>query len=152
MFLKLSLHILVIAALFSLTGCGGDGTAPELGTVTGTVTLDGDPLPDATVLFQPETGRPSVGITDSDGKYSLKYIEAEGAKVGKHTVSITTRRGGGDVGDDPGAGVGDGTEEAEAPAGKPVPELVPDKYNIRSELKVEVVAGSNTHDFKLLSK
>ncbi len=63
------LPCLLIAAC--LAGCGGDGL--QLVQVNGTVTLDGQPLVGAAVIFHPDGGRPSVGETDSEGRYSLKY-------------------------------------------------------------------------------
>ena len=64
---QLACASLVIA--LSLTGCGSDG--PERGVVTGKVTLNGDPLPNADVEFQPEEGSPSYGMTDEKGRYDL---------------------------------------------------------------------------------
>lgn len=63
---------------------------PALGPVIGTVTLDGKPLADVTVMFQPENGRASTGTTDAEGKYELVFTEvAKGAKVGPHKVSFS---------------------------------------------------------------
>ncbi|MFW6172061.1 MAG: carboxypeptidase-like regulatory domain-containing protein, partial [Planctomycetota bacterium] len=86
---------LVLVSLFCL-GCGDSG--PERGYVEGTVTMDGEPLPDAVVTFQPEdTGRPSYGKTDENGHYELQYTsDKKGALVGMHRVTISTfERGGG---------------------------------------------------------
>ena len=72
-----------------LAGCeGADGIAP----VSGVVTLNGAPLPDALVRFQPQpTGSPSSAITDSSGRFTLKYTrDANGAQVGEHLVAIST--------------------------------------------------------------
>ena len=63
---------------------------PALGPVIGTITLDGKPLADVTVMFQPENGRASTGLTDAEGKYELTFTEvAKGAKVGPHKVSFS---------------------------------------------------------------
>lgn len=72
-----------------VTGCGRSDL-PELGTVSGTVTLDGQPLADAIVNFTPvQAGRPSTGQTDSSGHYTLLYVaDVEGAVVGKHSVTV----------------------------------------------------------------
>lgn len=124
-----------VAVLVGLCGCGGSGVkVPSLGQVEGTVTLDGEPLPDATVLFQPAVGKdgPSQGITNSEGKYKLTYVPGHpGASITEHAVRITGK-------------------SAMAPASEK--ELVPPKYNIQSQLKVTVEAGDNTHDFELKSK
>lgn len=131
----------IVTILLALTvlGCGGsDG--PELGQVEGTIKLDGEPLKNANVIFQPEKGRPSTGTTDEDGHYELQYTQdKQGAVVGKHTVKITTFREA-----DPDA------EDASKKAG--APERIPAKYNVNSELTADVAAGSNDpKDFELKS-
>ncbi len=104
---------------------------PALGTVTGTVTLDGRPLPDALVLFTPEgPGRTAQGRTDADGRYALVYLrDIAGATLGPHTVQIITA-------DD---------EEAGA-------EPLPDRYHAKSELSAAVQPGGNAFDFDLSSR
>lgn len=72
----------------AVTGCGG-GSELDVGEVTGVVTLDGKPLPNAVVTFVPKAGGPSgVGTTDAEGKYQLLTVEEAGAVVGEHLVSI----------------------------------------------------------------
>jgi hypothetical protein len=110
-----------------LSGCGSSG--PELGIVSGTVTLDGQPLDGATVIFQPEVGKASFGRTDELGRYELRYLkDTMGAVVGPHQIEIRL--------------AGDST---------PV-EPLPARYNDQSELTADVVKGDNPLDFKLLSK
>ena len=84
----------VVLALSGLAlGCGSDDR-PELGDVTGTVTLNGQPLAAAAVIFQPtgqNTGRASRSVTDQEGHYRLNYLrDIDGAVVGSHKVYITT--------------------------------------------------------------
>jgi hypothetical protein len=65
---RLSSLFLPVLLLFVAVGCaGGNG-------VSGTITLDGEPLPDARVQFTPtdKQGRIASGQTDSNGFYSLK--------------------------------------------------------------------------------
>jgi len=120
----------VIPVLF-FAGCGDSG--PERGEVTGTVTLDGQPLAEATVEFQPQEGAPSYGETDAQGRYRLGYTpEKPGAVVGKHTVSITTGRMKGPP----------GSQEE-------VPERVPPEYNTESTVTREVQPGENVFDFPI---
>ncbi|MBR9800668.1 hypothetical protein GYB59_02745 [bacterium] len=73
-----------------LVGCGGGGDTPELGTVSGTVTIDGKPAGDVLVTFAPTSGgRQSTGETGDDGSYRLVYSTDEmGAMIGEHTVII----------------------------------------------------------------
>lgn len=116
------------------TGCG-EGTpsdTPDLGRVSGIVTLDGNPLANVTVTFEPETGKPSFGGTDESGHYELVYSKSEqGAKIGQHTVRVTTpTEGPEDAGKDP----------------------IPAKYNTKSTLKKEVKAGTNEVNLELTSK
>lgn len=134
--------------LLSLPGCGGNGDQPDLGQVTGTITLDGKPLGGVAVVFQPEKGRPARGKTDADGKYELTYIrDTRGTKIGRNRVEIAPS----EEGDDP-------TEDIEDPDSLPVKRptksgkpKVPAKYNIKSELEADVQPGDNTFNFELKS-
>ncbi len=138
----LSLALLALAC--SITGC----SSGNIGTVTGTVHLDGEPLEGAMVTFYPqvegsdafENAGTSQGITDANGYYELILSrDAKGAMVGEHLVYIETGVEGG------GGGYGGGDYE------KSSKERVPKRYNSESELKVTVKAGSNTIDFKDLT-
>ena len=90
--------LLVVLAALSTVGC--QGRSYDVAEVSGRVTLDGKPLADAQVMFQPvatsdkntSPGPGSWGKTDSDGRYRLEIVEpAEpGAVVGTHRVTITT--------------------------------------------------------------
>jgi hypothetical protein len=72
-----------------LTGCGG---GPALVGVSGTLTHKGKPVPNAVVFFMPENGRPSTGITDEDGRFTLQYdTEHEGSLVGKGKIAVKAR-------------------------------------------------------------
>jgi len=124
------------AALVLSVGCGSPA-GPELGTVQGTVTLDGDPLPDAVIQFAPNKGRPSTGTTDANGHYTLQYtMDRPGAVIGMHSVRVTTAR----------------TTEGEDGTDQTTPEKVPAKFNTESELTEEVTAGSNTIHIELTSE
>ncbi|MEM7476557.1 MAG: carboxypeptidase regulatory-like domain-containing protein [Planctomycetota bacterium] len=118
----------------AVAGCGSG----DMGYVSGTVTMDGKPLPNAIVEFFPKpSGGLSAGMTDEKGVYEL-YIgrSGKGAKVGEHLVQISTADGGADDGDYGGASK----------------ELVPAKYNVNSELTATVKSGNNTIDFTLDSE
>lgn len=119
-----------IVSLAVLAGCGGETEAlPELGTVTGKVTLDNQPLSDAMIFFEPSKGAMSSGSTDAQGEYVLHFnAETPGAVLGTHTVRISK------------------------PDGEAGPEILPTKYNMESELTAEVTAGDNPIDFQLTSK
>lgn len=88
--------------LLAAVGCGR-GDRPPLGTVRGTVTVDGEPLAGAVVIFEAEGVRPSTGVTDERGRYELTYLrDIQGAVVGTHTVRIATVAEGRSVDEMPG--------------------------------------------------
>lgn len=119
-----------------IAGCS-KGNQPPLGSVTGTVTLDGKPLANADVTFQPVgPGRAAMATTDDQGRYEMTYLnDVKGALVGSTVVMITTAKS--------------GSDDGKTPA---VPERLPKRYHKESTLKVEVAEGSNTFNFDLKSK
>ena len=116
-----------------LVGCSG---ADNVARVTGQVTLDGEALSGARVLFIPlSSGGESSAMTDQDGNYTVQYTrEVQGAEIGEHRVRITTASRG-----DP---------DSTPPEPKRA-ELLPPKYHSKSELTAKVVSGSNTINFDL---
>ena len=86
-----SLCGLFLCGLF-LAGCSYQpDDMPKIAPVSGVVTLDGQPLPEAEILFQPSSGRASTGMTDENGEYTLLFNRnTYGAKVDDHDVSIIT--------------------------------------------------------------
>ena len=131
------------ALLGAVVGCSGEF---PLASVSGVVTLDGKPLENATVFFQPQAkgtesvvGPPSIGVTDATGKYSVATHKlGSGAVVGDHTVSISTfelRM------KDP-----QNSDAVEVVS----PERVPDRYRSPSELSFQVTSrGSDEANFDL---
>jgi hypothetical protein len=136
------LRLLLVCLTGLAVGCG-DGR--QVGTVSGRVTLDGQPLADARVNFQPvgdarNTGIGSFGKTDANGDYSLTLIDekGQGAIVGTHRVMIKAVP----------AGKGDPTDDKARAGG----DRVPPAYNTNSTLTFEVKPGHNTADWKLETK
>jgi hypothetical protein len=132
--------------LFVLTslaaGCGGS----KVGLVSGKVTLDGKPLPNARINFQPigdtaYTGVGSFGQADEHGEYTLKLIDgkATGAIVGKHRVAISAY--------DEGKAPDPSDDRKKGP-----PDRVPLRYNVQTELTFDVKPGPNTANFDLKSR
>ena len=78
--------LVLCACLF--VGCGPSG--PAMLPVSGVVTLDGDPVEGAGVMFSPsQGGRPAMGTTNAAGEFELTTIEpGDGALVGEHKVTI----------------------------------------------------------------
>lgn len=76
-----------------LVGCSG-ADRPDLVEIEGTVTLDGEPLADAQIIFQtadPDSPyqRPASGKTDASGKFTMAtYGNAEGVPLGAYRVGV----------------------------------------------------------------
>ena len=126
----------VAIALVGLTfqGCGDSG--PKMADVKGVVTLDGKPLQDVMLEFQPTSGKgsPSIGYTNREGQYRLRFSRDKwGAVPGEHIVRI-------DFDHEPGS---------DSP--KP-PFKIPAQYNKNSDIRRELTAGANTLAFDLSSK
>lgn len=71
---------------------GGGRDLPELGRVTGKVTMGGAPLTGADVYFTPMDvkAKTAYGRTDEEGEYTLIYDEdARGAVLGKNRVEVS---------------------------------------------------------------
>lgn len=120
----------LLLVLVTLSGCG---RGPRLVPVTGTVKLDGKPLADAAVQFDfGQFPRPAIGRTDAEGKFSLAYLNRAGAPIGSCKVNI----------------------RKQAPAGASgLKELVPEKYNSKSQLLYEITKkGPNDFNFDLNSE
>lgn len=117
-----------------LAGC--TGASSEHGHVTGVVTINGTPIPDATVTFAPKGGgRAAVGMTQQDGSYELNYTPGvKGAKLGVNEVRITTYE----------APELDDNKRVVSPGR---PEKLPPKYSSGQEVTVEVKPGENPLDF-----
>lgn len=126
--------------LLGYCGCGS-GAGGNIGTVEGTVTLDGNPVEEATVRFYPTSGeRGASGKTDRNGHFELRYTrDTMGAIIGDHKVTVSTKV------------VADNYSDDGAEAKK---ETIPRKYVDRkkTDLTATVKQGSNTCDFDLKSK
>jgi hypothetical protein len=68
-------------------GCGGQ----RLVSVSGRLTYQGRPVPSTLVTFQPaDGGRPSKGVTDDDGRFTLRYSRTQdGVSRGSCTAFLT---------------------------------------------------------------
>jgi hypothetical protein len=108
--------------------------------------MDGKPMPHATVVFEPISGERnsgplSQGTTNANGEFTLVTAQGnrEGARVGKHKVSITAYEGEGGVPSSSGAMIGRRL-------------MVPKKYNSESKMTFEVPPeGSTEAHFNLES-
>lgn len=132
---------LVSVGLVLLVAAGCSGRPKNVArSVTGKVTLGGQPLAGATVGFAPvEGGSPAMGKTDANGSYKLIWGRSgsriiEGAQIGESTVMISTFQ--------------EGLPNAKPPRPE-VAEKVPYKYRAESPLKASVKSGSNVFNFDL---
>ncbi len=79
-----------IAALTALSMAGCGGTHEGLVPVSGTVTIDGQPLTQGQVMVAPDGKRASIGPLDENGRFELScYQVGDGVAVGKHAVAVT---------------------------------------------------------------
>jgi hypothetical protein len=77
---------LIVAISFLASGCSSGTSVVE---VNGTVTHRGKKIPRLLLNFVPETGRPSWGYSDENGRFKLIYEkDRDGIQVGKHTVWV----------------------------------------------------------------
>lgn len=114
-----------------LSGCGGKPPGPEKFHVTGSVTLDGQPVESGVISFDSKDGKAGSGGIMS-GSYSAEV------PAGQKIVRINAQRDTGKKGM-----YGETVTE----------EIIPTKYNSDSKEAVEVKSsGENKFDFKLLSK
>lgn len=132
------LRYLAVCAVASImvVGCGAN-SGPPVGAVTGTITLNGQPVPHANITFVPEgKGSPSYGGTDEHGVYRLMFNQKRaGAELGKHNVLVQNRE---PETDDSGNRILSG-----------LPVAIPAKYQQPGSLTAEVRPGSNEVNFTL---
>lgn len=125
---KCRLPAVLVVFTLAVAGCGEPG--PKKYDVTGTVTYDGQPLPQGDIVFHPEDK--SVGPEGGkikDGKYALKVRE------GKNRVEIRATR--------PVPG-------KKGPMGEDaIEDYIPKQYNEKSKLTAEVGSGKTEHEFTL---
>lgn len=115
-----------------LPGCGND----RMG-VSGTVTVDGQPLQTGTINFRPAEGTSgnSAGAGIIDGKYEV--LSDKGIKPGTYKVTIQGFRQ-------------TGRKVRDAQMGM-VDETIPIGFKEAGQLEVTVDSGNTTHDFELHS-
>jgi hypothetical protein len=117
-----------------VAGTAGCSSGDATGEVDGEVVLDGKPLAEGVVHFIPVDGQsPTSSTFVAGGKFHQRV------PIGKHRVEISCvqarplRPG----------------QDADSATGV---EIVPAKYNTRSELQTEVVKGKNPVRYELISK
>lgn len=129
--------LVLLSVLLCIAGCGRKGPPPrKLVPVSGTVTLDGKPLPDGFLSFVSPTEGSLESFPIKEGKFTGK------ASLGGRTVEIIAVR---DAQPPPSGGAG-----AQAPPMATRTNYLPAKYSMNSALKADVTeAGPNTYSFEL---
>ncbi len=142
-------------ALAPLAGCG-DQSPPRV-AVTGTVTLDGVPMPSGAILFEPIEGAvgPKAAGPIQGGQFSLAVDQ--GLVVGRHRVEIWLPEPAETIPTQPSPGGPAGADRAaHEPSQPPPPNAaapgtpLPERYNVKSQLRIETRAeGPNHFQFQL---
>jgi len=118
---------------YLLAGCSGKGGAK----VSGSVLLDGQPLADAQVRFDPKddsTLGVHVATTDSEGKFTLKGDRNIPIKPGPYVVTVNKMV------------VQEDTQKGGPPGKGPRVDMAPTAYRTRDRtpLKADIQPGDNT--------
>lgn len=146
---RLNYFCLLFVTLVSVGGCGAGVDPLQRQAVVGNVTLNGEPIEEGSITFQPEAasgetttgGATATGAVISEGKYEIP--KENGLAPGSYRVSISSPepvpdRSGDDLMNNP---------------GPPRKERVAAKYNSKSELQAKIESGSqNTFDFQVTSE
>jgi hypothetical protein len=143
--------LLISCVLGTLTGCGNRTAsqaergykAAGIAEVTGTITLDGQPLSHAQIQFSENERLGSsfcYGVTDTNGKYRMRIdSHRTGALPGDKIVRVWTTLRGNGINE-----LMQGTYQDK--------EIIPIRYNRESELSVTVeLAKRQTFNFDLES-
>lgn len=149
-----------LVVLVTLVGCSKAPTrdGPELVKVTGTITLDGEPVEGAHIRFSPETGGPAAfAVSDHRGRYELRTFDpGDGAIPGKYGISATKEvTEAGMEFDSQAAMEAYVKEHGERPPKGETVSVLPEKYSAKdtSELTAEItVAKDNRFDLELKSE
>jgi len=136
--------------MLAVVGCGTKGPTPV--PVSGTVTLDGQPMAKAAVMFVPQSsGLPAHGLTDEEGRFAIGTLKkGDGALEGKYQVTVILNEVQGFIADAKNKDVSGGI----APGGLKTKWIVPQRYSDTktSGLAVEVKRGMEPLRFELNSK
>jgi hypothetical protein len=121
--------VLSAAVLLAVVGCS------PAADVSGSVSYDGTPVADGSITFVPADGQtPTAGGTVKDGKYACRV------PVGAMKVSITSAKE---------VGRKKLYQTKDSPDMPVMKEVLPEKYNMKTQLTYEVTAGTQVKDFTL---
>jgi hypothetical protein len=126
-----------LSVLFCCVLVAGCAKKSNRGTVTGNVTLDGQPLKSGVIRFVPSDGQTATADSIiTDGKFNVSVPPGD-KKVSISAPKVTGKQR--------------VYETPDSPTVDIVQELLPAKYNVQSDLTLKVDAGSQQKDFDLKS-
>lgn len=136
---SIAASVVVIACVVGNFGCTRSG--PQIAPVSGTVTLDGKPLPNGVVSFVSEAGFASSAPLDADGRFQLVSQFGQGAPLGTYRVTLSQQSL------PPSA-------ESTAPRARLPRHEIPERYHYldRSGISLTVEDRPNTFAIELFSK
>jgi hypothetical protein len=122
----------VVACAVAMAGCT---KKTERGTVSGDVTLDGQPLKSGVIHFEPVDGKASpADAVIADGKFKVEMPPGD-KRVSISAPKVTGKRKSYDAPDSPTVDI--------------IQELLPARYNAQSDLTLAVAAGSQQKNYDL---
>jgi hypothetical protein len=128
-----ALPFLLVCTL--LAGCSDDSGKA---TISGTVTLDGQPLKDGTIRFVPVDGQtPTAEAVITDGQFSVEVPH------GEKQVSISSSKV---------VGKRQAYDAPDSPTVDMVEEVLPPRYNVQTELTITVAEENEPANFALTSR
>ena len=130
--LSLSSFVLLAASLSLLAGCGpGDGMI----TISGSVTMDGEPVQDGSISLMPINGGSMGGGLIENGHYTAKSSPGEMA-VQIHAHKMVQKKN-------------PTREEIERGLTEDSVSIIPNVYNRQSKLRINVAPDQKNFEFDL---
>ncbi len=129
-----------LLTLLLLAGCSGAPADFPREPVEGQVTLDGRPLDEGLITLEPvDQPEPIASGVITEGRFTIARVD--GPAPGRHRVSIWSQKPTGKKLRDP---------DQKGQLVEEIKSVIPDRYNARTELVVEIKPGaSNSLEFPL---
>lgn len=91
---KFAILAVVAATVCATLGCGSGANLDDLNSVSGVVTLDGEPVADASITLYPtaEGARSAGCLSDEKGEFKFQTLQAnDGVADGEYKVVVTKK-------------------------------------------------------------
>ena len=138
---RASLFFALLAAV-ALAGCQSEPDTGGRKAIVGEVTLNGAPIKEGSIRFEPKAGQTASGASIVDGKYEISA--SKGLLPGTYRVFINAL--------EPESQTRSADDLMNNP-GPPRKELIPAKYNAKSTVTIDVTeSGENRFDFPIVTK